>query len=302
MSADRPMQTTADFMVIALSPALIMGLIGSLVFFLLEVLYAGAYSGNLQWILFFFVFGAVLVARISLLGQISERSGIYGFVLGLAVWLGMQRFVDYPSGTAAAQFSWLINLGLVVLVYVAVLMSRRPVSHTLVVPQIALVALLFGTTSVVYDVPRYPWTYKHVGVTEYILENASVDRSVDIYHNFPEFFWLTAGISQVTGVEPLTLAQWAQPVLALLTAAAVYWVVGGLTSSRRIRYGAVLLYTLGDWIGQKGIEGAYERLLAGTNGERRVIVDSHGREVSEAQRLEASPGQNLFLSVDLKLQ
>ncbi|MFY9550578.1 MAG: penicillin-binding protein 2, partial [Thermoanaerobaculia bacterium] len=62
------------------------------------------------------------------------------------------------------------------------------------------------------------------------------------------------------------------------------------------------VYRVGDWIGQKGIEGAYERLLAGANGERRVIVDSHGREVSEANRLEATPGQNLFLSLDLKLQ
>ncbi len=62
------------------------------------------------------------------------------------------------------------------------------------------------------------------------------------------------------------------------------------------------LYQVGDWIGQKGIEGAYERLLAGANGERRVIVDSHGREVAEEARLEASPGQNLFLTLDLKLQ
>jgi penicillin-binding protein 2 len=62
------------------------------------------------------------------------------------------------------------------------------------------------------------------------------------------------------------------------------------------------MYRVGDWIGQKGIEGAYEKLLAGANGERRVIVDSHGREVSEANRLEASPGQNLFLTIDLKLQ
>ena len=41
------------------------------------------------------------------------------------------------------------------------------------------------------------------------------------------------------------------------------------------------VYGVGDWIGQKGIESAYERLLAGANGERRVIVDSHGREVAE---------------------
>ncbi len=61
-------------------------------------------------------------------------------------------------------------------------------------------------------------------------------------------------------------------------------------------------YHLGDWIGQKGIEGAYERLLAGVNGERRVIVDSHGRETAEERRVEARPGQNLFLTLDLNLQ
>jgi penicillin-binding protein 2 len=62
------------------------------------------------------------------------------------------------------------------------------------------------------------------------------------------------------------------------------------------------LYSVGDWIGQKGIEAAYERLLAGANGERRVIVDSHGREVTEADRMEATPGQNLFLTLDVRLQ
>ncbi|HWZ86484.1 MAG TPA: penicillin-binding protein 2 [Thermoanaerobaculia bacterium] len=62
------------------------------------------------------------------------------------------------------------------------------------------------------------------------------------------------------------------------------------------------VYGVGDWIGQKGIESAYERLLAGASGERRVIVDSHGREVAEEARLEATPGQNLFLTLDSKLQ
>ena len=62
------------------------------------------------------------------------------------------------------------------------------------------------------------------------------------------------------------------------------------------------MYRLGDWIGQKGVESTYERLLAGTNGERRVIVDSHGREISEDNRIEARPGQNLFVTIDLALQ
>jgi penicillin-binding protein 2 len=61
-------------------------------------------------------------------------------------------------------------------------------------------------------------------------------------------------------------------------------------------------YRLGDWIGQKGIEGSYEKLLAGVNGERRVVVDSHGREIAEERRVEARPGQNVFLTLDLGLQ
>lgn len=61
-------------------------------------------------------------------------------------------------------------------------------------------------------------------------------------------------------------------------------------------------YTLGDWIGQKGIESSYEKLLGGANGERRVIVDSHAREIAEESRAESRPGQNLFLTIDRDLQ
>jgi penicillin-binding protein 2 len=61
-------------------------------------------------------------------------------------------------------------------------------------------------------------------------------------------------------------------------------------------------YTLGDWIGQKGIESSYEKLLGGTNGERRVIVDSLAREIAEENRVESRPGQNLFLTLDRDLQ
>jgi penicillin-binding protein 2 len=61
-------------------------------------------------------------------------------------------------------------------------------------------------------------------------------------------------------------------------------------------------YTMGDWVGQKGVEATYEPLLAGANGERRVVVDSHGREISEQGRTAATPGQNLFTTIDLDLQ
>ena len=106
----------ADYVAMALSPALIMALVGSLIFFLLEILYAGAYTGRLQWILFFFVFGAVLVARISMQPDIASRANLYGGILGLLVWIGLLIYVEYPPGPAA-EVGWAINLGLIVLTW-----------------------------------------------------------------------------------------------------------------------------------------------------------------------------------------
>jgi hypothetical protein len=118
MPAERTNQTLADYVALALSPALLMALVGSLVFFLLEILYpeSGAYKDRLQWILFFFVFGAVLVARMSIT-ESASRAGLYGLALAVLTWIGMQIYVQYPKDSAAASFSWLINLGLVGVVW-----------------------------------------------------------------------------------------------------------------------------------------------------------------------------------------
>jgi Domain of unknown function (DUF4129) len=106
-----------DYVVMALSPALIMALVGSLVFFLLEILYAGDYTGRLQWILFFFVFGAVLIARIAMQPDLAPRANLYGGILGLLVWVGLLLYVEYPQGSPAASFGWAINLGLIILTW-----------------------------------------------------------------------------------------------------------------------------------------------------------------------------------------
>jgi hypothetical protein len=110
--------TVADHVVTALSPALVMGLVGSLTFFLVEVFYGGAYGPELRWELFFFVFGAVLCARISLMGDIiAGRAPIYAGVLGVLVWIGTMRFISYPPGSPAEPLCGLINAGLVGLIY-----------------------------------------------------------------------------------------------------------------------------------------------------------------------------------------
>src|SRR5829696_4836670 len=88
--------TLADYVVLAVSPALIMALVTSLIYFLLEILYNGDYSGRLQWILFFYVFGTVLTSRISMQSDIAARAGIYGVILGTLTFLGLTYYVEYP--------------------------------------------------------------------------------------------------------------------------------------------------------------------------------------------------------------
>jgi len=117
MSSANSKHSPGDYVAMVFSPLLIMALVGSLVFFLLEVLYAGVYSPNLRWILFCFVFGAVLVARISLQADLAGRATVYGLALGFVMWLALLRFVEYPPGSVAEEMGAIINLGLIALIW-----------------------------------------------------------------------------------------------------------------------------------------------------------------------------------------
>ena len=113
-----PGQTPVDYVTVVLSPVLIMGLVGSLVFFLLEVFYRADgpnFKDRLQYILFCYVFGAVLVARISMKAEIASRFWMSGTILAFLTFLGMQLFVEYPEGVR--ELSVPINFLLVVVVW-----------------------------------------------------------------------------------------------------------------------------------------------------------------------------------------
>ena len=69
-------------------------------------------------------------------------------------------------------------------------------------------------------------------------------------------------------------------------------------------------YQVGDYVGRRGLERRFERELRGTDGKERVPVDAKGRRkddadelIPEDQRLvPSSPGRNLVLSIDWRLQ
>lgn len=55
-------------------------------------------------------------------------------------------------------------------------------------------------------------------------------------------------------------------------------------------------------VGQSGVERAYNRLLMGTDGERRVMVNSVGREISTIEEVVPGEGQRIQLTIDFDLQ
>ncbi|WP_406698254.1 DUF4129 domain-containing protein [Singulisphaera sp. Ch08] len=76
--------TLVDHLVAAIEPALIMVMVGGLMFFLLDLWYEGPFLARLRWILFWFVLGIVLITRVGMQVGDDLAKG-YGIALGGAV-------------------------------------------------------------------------------------------------------------------------------------------------------------------------------------------------------------------------
>src|SRR5438046_9806319 len=96
MPADRDKSTVSDYAVTAVSPALIMLIVGSLVFFLITVLPTGDYKERLLYTPFFFVLGAVLIARIAIQCD-AGRPRVCGFGLGAGTFRAVAPWWACPA-------------------------------------------------------------------------------------------------------------------------------------------------------------------------------------------------------------
>src|ERR1700674_3615898 len=61
-------------------------------------------------------------------------------------------------------------------------------------------------------------------------------------------------------------------------------------------------YNPGDVVGKSGVELQYNQILMGKNGSRQVVVNSHGKEMSQLGEKPAEAGKPLRLTVDIDLQ
>jgi hypothetical protein len=77
-------------MVVGISPVLIMLLVGSLCFFLIEVFFRGEAVDSVRWVMFWFVLAVVLVSRIGIEQGTGQAAG-YGLALAMATWFYLVR-------------------------------------------------------------------------------------------------------------------------------------------------------------------------------------------------------------------
>src|SRR5262249_36628916 len=112
---------------------------------------------------------------------------------------------------------------------------------------IVLVVVVHATTALLYDEPRYAWTYKHLGVINLIAATGHVDRQIDIYNNWPAFFAANAWLSKAAGVAPIQYAGWAQLFFNLVDVLAIRFALRGLTTDERAIWTATFLFVLGNW-------------------------------------------------------
>jgi hypothetical protein len=103
-----------DLIAVVVSPALVMLMVGSLVFFLVEVLYQGKYTGRMLYTMFFFVFACVLLARLSI--QFGRKyAAMYAAALGIVTFIALMAYSSFDG--SLKPLTPVINLGLMVLIW-----------------------------------------------------------------------------------------------------------------------------------------------------------------------------------------
>src|SRR6185295_10226273 len=88
----RAPETLADYVVVAICPTLIGLMVGSLMFFLVEVFYTGEYKYRLLFVMAMFVMGMVGIARISMYEGLGYAS-LFALPLAGAVGVAVMQFV-----------------------------------------------------------------------------------------------------------------------------------------------------------------------------------------------------------------
>jgi hypothetical protein len=148
-------------------------------------------------------------------------AGVPGVPISIAV-AGLAFVLALRAG--AVRDAWVATI-------VAVLCMRLPIA--------------LGTGA-----PMYSWTYKHLGVIDWIQHHGHVATGVDIYSGWPGVFAAIAWFSTVTGISPTFIAQWFEVGVNLALVVAVGALARSLGMTRLTAVTAAFVAGIANWVGQ----------------------------------------------------
>ena len=116
-----------------------------------------------------------------------------------------------------------------------------------------LVVIFIGrvTVAAITDAPNYVWTYKHIGVVDYIVQHGALpSMPFDIYAPWPGFFTSVAWFSSITDLDLISIANWFPPLVNVMAAVMVAALALGLGLTVRAALTAVVAVQVLNWVGQ----------------------------------------------------
>jgi hypothetical protein len=202
---------------------------------------------------------AGLSARLPLLGEIVRHASPYTAAVmiyyALMIWLvALPLLRNDPGG----QYGLLATRGGALLLTAAILgitgffvaiAMRRMVTAALAILVVIIIQRV--TVTLITEVPNYTWTYKHVAVADYIIENGALPSlPFDIYSPWPGFFTGMAWFSSITNLDLIDAAHWFAPVADTLTAVMVGALARAFGLALRAALMAAMVAQLLNWVGQ----------------------------------------------------
>ncbi|MCZ2803716.1 hypothetical protein O2W18_01195 [Modestobacter sp. VKM Ac-2983] len=192
-------------------------------------------------------------AESSRLSLVRRWGPLLLLLAGVASWAASLTQVDTTLrsdygllGLVGPLFS--IGLGLVCASFVWELADRRR-ALALTAGIVALALVVNASVPLLYAMPEYAWTYKHIGVVEFFSQGPGVTDPRDIYHQWPALFTGVAALADLTGVSVLALAAWAPLFFSLLASLPLYAIARQLSPDRRVAFLTVFLFHATLWVG-----------------------------------------------------
>ncbi|MCG7596541.1 hypothetical protein [Mycobacterium sp. PSTR-4-N] len=164
---------------------------------------------------------------------------------------GMANAAPSPFGLLATGTGPALVVLAAVLVATFVAALRRNALLTAAAAIVATIMVLRLTATLITDLPMYAWTYKHLGIVDYLLTHRVLPPTgVDVYREWPAFFTTFAWFSDITTLDPTSVAHWFAPVIHAVLALVVGSLAAMLGLDRRAVLAAVMIAELANWVAQ----------------------------------------------------